>query len=268
MILVTSTIGVLGMILLPILFGIWLVRKFKLSWKLFFAGALAFIASQVLHIPFLQVLTSLFNNGVLPTPPPAWNTIFNAVLLGLLAGIFEEMARYILFKFFLKKTRTWQEGILVGAGHGGVEAIILGVIGALTLVNMLVMRNADLTAMGIPVDQLALAQQQVNAFWASPAYAGLLGLAERIFAVCLHLSLSVMVLYSIAYKKPVWFWLAMLWHAFVDAASVYLMPLIGGLAVEGVIALMALVSLLIIFGLRSRFVDLNPPQVPVEAQIG
>jgi uncharacterized membrane protein YhfC len=250
MILVTSTIGVLGMILLPLLLGFWLVRKFKLSWKLFFAGALAFIASQVLHIPFLQALTSLFNNGVLPTPPPAWNTIFNAVLLGLLAGIFEETARYILFKFFLKKARTWQEGILVGAGHGGVEAIILGVIGVLTVVNMVIMRNADLSAMGVP------------------AYMGLLGLAERVFAICLHISLSAMVLYSVAYKKPIWFWLAMLWHAFVDASAVYLMPLIGGLAVEGAIALMALVSLVIIFGLRSRFVDLNPPQVPVEAQIG
>ena len=93
MILVTSIIGVLGMILLPIVLGFWLVRKFKLSWKLFFAGALTFIASQVLHIPFLYGLTALFANGILPSPPAAWNTIFNAVLLGLLAGIFEETAR-------------------------------------------------------------------------------------------------------------------------------------------------------------------------------
>ena len=110
--------------------------------------------------------------------------------------------------------------MLVGAGHGGVEAIIIGVIGVLTVVNMVVMRNADLSAMGIPADQLALANQQVAAFWDLPAYMGLLGLAERVFAICLHISLSVMVLYSVAYKKPVWFWLAMLWHALVDAVAV------------------------------------------------
>ena len=268
MILVTSIVSVLGMILLPILLGFWLTRKFKLTWKLFFAGALTFIASQVLHIPFLAWLTALFNNGTLPAPPFAWTTIFNAVLLGLLAGIFEETARYILFKFFLKNARTWNEGVLVGAGHGGVEALILGVLGVFTVINMLVLRNADLSAMGIPADQLELAKQQVAAFWSSPAYTGLLGLAERVFAICLHISLSAMVLYSVAYKKPIWFWLAMLWHALVDAAAVYLAPLVGALAVEGVVAGMAIVSLAILFGLRSKFGTADPPQVTAETLPG
>ena len=74
-----------------------------------------------------------------------------------------------------------------------------------------------------------------------------------LLAICLHISLSVMVLYSVVYKKPVWFWLALLWHAFVDAAAVYLLPIIGAVAVEGVVAVMAIVSLAILFGLRPRF---------------
>ena len=266
--LVTSIIGVLGMILLPILLGFWLTRKFKLSWKLFLAGAVTFIASQVLHIPLLVWLTGMFNDGTLPSPPEAWTAIFNAVLLGLLAGIFEETARYILFKFFLKNARTWNEGVLVGAGHGGVEAVILGVIGVFTVVNMVILRNADLSAMGIPADQLELAKQQVAAFWSSPAYTGLLGFAERIFAICLHISLSVMVLYSVAYKRPIWFWLALLWHAFVDAAAVYLMPGIGAVAVEGVVAVMAIVSLAILFVLRPKFGEQDQPQGSTEAQAG
>jgi uncharacterized membrane protein YhfC len=268
MILVTSIIGVLGMILLPLVLGFWLVRKFKLSWKLFFAGVLTFIASQVLHIPFLYGLTALFKNGTLPNPPEAWTTIFNAVLLGLLAGIFEETARYILFKFSLKKARTWNEGVLVGAGHGGVEAFLLGVMGVFSIVNMVVLQNVDLSTMGIPTDQLALAKQQVDAFWASPAYIGLLGFAERAFAITLHISLSVMVLYSMAYKKPIWFWLAVLWHALVDAAAVYLLPLIGAVGVEGVVAVMAIVSLAILFELRPRFRKQDQPEVPNEAQVG
>jgi uncharacterized membrane protein YhfC len=250
MILVTAIVGVLGMILLPILLGFWLTRKFKLSWKLFLAGAVTFIASQVLHIPLLVWLTVMVSDGTLPSPPEAWNTIFNAVLLGLLAGIFEETARYILFKFFLKNVRTWNEGVLVGAGHGGMEAVILGVIAVFSVVNMVALRNADLSAMGMRANQLELAKQQVTAFWSSPAYTGLLGLLERIFAICLHISLSVMVLYSVAYKKPIGFWMAMLWHAFVDATAAYLMPGIGAVAVEGVVAGMAIVSLAILFGLR------------------
>jgi len=60
---VAYVISFLGMIVLPILLGIYLARKFKLSWKPLLAGALTFIASQVLHIPFLYGLTAAFKNG-------------------------------------------------------------------------------------------------------------------------------------------------------------------------------------------------------------
>jgi len=202
MILVTSSISVLGMIVLPIMLGFWLTRKFKLSWKLFFAGAITFIVSQILHIPFLIGATALFANGTLPSPSESWATIFNAVFLGLAAGVFEETSRWVLFKFILKNNRTWNEGVLVGAGHGGVEAFILGLLGIFTVINMLVLRNMDLSTTGISPEQLAAAQQQVTAFWESPAYVGFLGFVERIFAITLHIALSVMVLYSIANKKP------------------------------------------------------------------
>lgn len=267
MIIVTSSISIFGMIVLPILLGFWLTRKFKLSWKLFFAGAATFIVSQILHIPFLAGMTAMFANGTLPTPPAAWSTAFNAIFLGLAAGIFEETSRWVLYKFLLKKNRSWNDGVLVGAGHGGVEAFLLGVMGVFTLINMIVLRNVDMSAMGIPVEQLAAAQQQVDAFWASPAYIGLLGFVERVFAITLHIALSVMVLYGVANKKPIWFWLAVLWHAIVDAAAVYLMPLMGALALEGVVGVMALISLAILFGLRKKFTEQSPAEVQVEAQV-
>ena len=243
----------LGMIVLPIVLGIILVRKFKLSWKLLLAGGLTFIASQVLHIPFLGGLTALFNNGVLPAPPAAWTTLFNAVVLGLLAGIFEETARYILFRFVLKQARTWNEGLLVGFGHGGMEALLIGIIAAAGFFSMLAMRNTDLSTMSIPADQLELAKQQVATYWSTPVYLAFMGLIERVFAVCLHVALSVMVLYSIASKQSVWFWLALLWHALVDALAVFLMPIIGIVALEGVVAVLGIISLGILFYLRPGF---------------
>ena len=197
---------------------------------------MTFIASQVLHIPFLYGLTALFNNGTLPAIPEAWTTLFNAILLGLLAGIFEETARWILFKFILKDAKTWREGVLVGVGHGGVEAVLLGILALATVGSMIAMRNADLSAFGIPADQIELTKKQVAEFWSAPVYMAFLGLIERVFAVCLHLSLSVMVLYSVAYRKPVWFWIALLWHALVDALAVYLIPIVGALGIEAVLA--------------------------------
>ena len=254
MLIAAYMLNVLGMILLPIVLAFYVTRKFSLPWRLILAGALTFLASQILHIPVVYGLTALFNSGALPAIPEGWKAIFNAILLGLLAGIFEETARWILYKFILKNTNTWEQGVTVGVGHGGVEALILGVLALTTVVSMVAMRNADLAALGIPAEQLDLAKKQLADFWSAPLYMAFLGFLERIFAISLQIALSVMVLYSVVYRRPVWFWIALLWHALVDALAVYLMPIIGALALEGVIAICAVISLLILFRLRPMFV--------------
>lgn len=246
-------ISFLGMIILPIILWIYFTRKFALSWKLILAGGLTFIASQVLHIPLVIAMGSFLQSVSL---------LINAIILGLLAGIFEETARYILFKFILKNIRSWKEGILVGLGHGGTEAVLLGILAAVGLVNMMVYQNIDLsTVPSIPADQLELAKQQVAAYWSAPWYIALMGFVERIFAICLHVSLSVMVLYAIAYRKPIWFWLALLWHAFVDAVAVYVGQEAGILAVEGIVAVFALISVWIVFRMRPMFSQ-DPANLP------
>ncbi len=238
-------VSFLGMILLPILLWIIFTRKHSLSWKLVLAGGLTFIASQILHIPLVLGLNKFLQSASL---------LVTAIVLGLLAGIFEETARYILFKFILKKSRSWKEGALVGLGHGGTEAILIGISVALTLVNMIAYKNIDLsTVPSIPPEQLELAKQQVEAFWSAQPYVALLGFFERIFAMCLHVSLSLMVLYGLAKKQAIWFWLALLWHAFVDAVAVYVGQTVGVLQTEGLIAIFAVISLWIVFKMRPKF---------------
>lgn len=249
-------IGFSGMILLPIVTWIFFTRKLRLSWKLLLAGGLTFIASQIPHIPLVAALgTWMAGNSIL----------VNAIVLGLLAGLFEETARYILFKFILKKTRTWQEGIFVGLGHGGTEALLLGIAAGAAFFTMLAYRSIDLsTVPSIPPEQVELAKQQVAAYWAAPAYIPLLGFVERIFAMCLHVCLSVMVLLAITTNKPIWFWVALLWHALVDAAAVYSMQYIGALGVEGLVAVFAAISIVWVFALRPMF-PAPPVNEPVAA---
>lgn len=238
-------INSMGMILLPILAWIFFTRKFTLSWKLVLAGGLTFIVSQILHVPLVIGLGPFMEKNTL---------LVNAILLGLLAGIFEETARYTLFKFIIKNSRTWKEGILVGLGHGGTEALIFGVLAAVGFFTMVAYRTIDLsTVPSIPADQLELAKQQVAAYWSAPLYMATMGFVERIFAMCFHVSASVMVLYAIANKKPIWFWLAVLWHTLLDAVAVYAGQKTGVLQVEGIVAIFALVSLLIVLVLRPGF---------------
>ena len=255
-------LNVLGMIVLPIVLAFYVTRKFSLPWKLIFAGGLTFIASQVLHIPFLYGLTAMFTAGILPSIPPAWTSLFNAILLGLLAGIFEETARWILFKFILKDAKTWEQGVVVGTGYGGTEAIIIGLLALTTVVNMLILRNADLSAM-VPPELLEVTKQKVAEFWSVPVYMAFLGLIERAFTICIQISLTIMVLYSVVYRKPAWFWIALFWHALVDALAVYLLPSIGALAIELVIGIFAAISLVIVFRLRSNFIPPSASTAPL-----
>ena len=265
--LITSTIlSAIGMILLPIALGYFIAKKFKLTFKgfgkLFIAGALTFIASQVLHIPLVYGLTAMFKNGTLPSPPESWTLIFNAVLLGLLAGIFEETARYILFKYIMKNSREWKDSITIGLGHGGIEAILLGIISVATLVQMIAMKDGTaLSAIGLPADQLEIAKTQVAAYWTQSAITPLFGFLERISAISLHIGLSVLVMYSIVSGQRSWFWIALLWHAFIDALAVYLYPkitagtniVLGTLGLETLIVILGVGLLVYAIRLRNSF---------------
>jgi hypothetical protein len=161
---VTNFMNGFLMIAMPVALAIYLTRRWKLGWRFWFVGAAVFILSQIGHIPFLYGLTALFTNHVLPNPPAEWKDVFNAVLLGLLAGLFEELARYAMFRWWLKDARSWRKGVLAGAGHGGAEAISLGVIVLLAYLNLVILRNpANLAS--VPAAQLDTVTSQVAAYW-------------------------------------------------------------------------------------------------------
>jgi uncharacterized membrane protein YhfC len=246
---ITHLLNGLLMILLPVGLGIFLSRKLKLGWRLFWIGAATFIFSQVGHIPFNYGLTYLFRAGILPSPPEAWQLAFNAVVLGLSAGLWEEGARYVTYRWWAKEARSWGEGLMLGAGHGGIEAIILGFLVLLTYINMVVARGMDLGNL-VSGEQLTSAQAQIQAYWSIPWYASLLGALERVFALTFHLAASLLVLQAFIRRQAGWLWLAIGWHTLLDGATVYTAGIWGPYLVEVMLAGFALANLGIIFALR------------------
>jgi len=237
------------MIAIPIGLGMYLGHRWQLSWRLWWIGAATFVFSQVGHIPFNAGLTLLFSRGILPAPPANWNPLFNAVVLGLSAGLWEEGFRYGIYRWWAKDARTWRRGIWLGAGHGGVEAILLGAIVLVNFFYYLAIRNADLSGI-VPVDQLALAQRQVAAYWSAPWYTILLGALERALTQPIQIAFSVLVLQVFVRRQAFWLFLAIGWHALVDAAAVYVAQRSNATAAEIVIAAASLLSLVLIFLLR------------------
>lgn len=53
-----------------------------------------------------------------------------------MAGIFEESARYIYFKWILNKENRLQDAFSYGGGHGGIEAMFI--VGTTYLSNFVV----------------------------------------------------------------------------------------------------------------------------------
>lgn len=248
---ITFPLNGLLMIGLAVGLGVFLTRKFKLGWRLWWIGAATFTLSQVFHIPFNALLQSLIAQGTLPIPlMPLQETIALAVIFGLSAGIFESVARYLAYRFWAKEARTWRRGLVLGAGHGGIEAIFLGVYVIFFFTQMVALKNADLSTI-FPADQLELAQQQVTGYWSTPWYLSLLGAVERLFTLILHLALSLMVMQVFTRGQIRWLFLAILWHAFVDGfAALFIPRVVGGLWSQPVLGLLALISLGIIFALR------------------
>ncbi len=242
------------MVGMPIALVVYLTRRFRIGWHLWWIGAATFVLSQVGHIPFNALLAQMFKVGVLPQPPAAWLPYINPVVLGLSAGLFEELSRAAMYAWWVKDARSWWRGVLLGAGHGGAEAILLGALVLYTFWQLATLRYANLSNL-FPAGQVKLAQQQVQAYWSSPWTVTLLGAVERLFTIPTQICLSVIVLQAFIHRQPGWVALAVLWHATLDGVAVYLSSLWQGqpwspYAIEGVIGVMAVISMVILFALH------------------
>ncbi|PEM24919.1 YhfC family glutamic-type intramembrane protease [Bacillus wiedmannii] len=183
--LIFTTMISFGLPLVALLYAVWKKRYIP-----YMLGVLAFVVSQILiRIPILNYVngTSIDFQMFSVMQP-----VLFVLLLSLSAGIFEEIARFIAMRYFMKQ-RNWQSGFLFGAGHGGIEAVLI---------------------VGIPVISLLLSQtviQNGDGYY--------FGGIERIFAMILHIGLSFIVLQAVVQKKFRYVVYAILIHGTANALA-------------------------------------------------
>lgn len=195
---------------IPAALYVYFHRKMKANHLPFWIGCITFVL-------FAFVLERLAYLAIMKLP--LWQTITGNMWLysivgGLFAGVFEETGRFVAFKTVLRKKRgNDANALMYGAGHGGIEAVILL---SATMVGNIVYAlqfNAGSLPAGATLDAI---QTLVNL----PSWMFLVGSVERISAVALHISLSVLVWFAAKDAKRFWLYpLAILMHLFVDAAS-------------------------------------------------
>ena len=114
-------IAVLSFIFPVVVLLTWRMRTHK-SLLPAFAGVLVFLV-------FAKVLETVPHSFFLSMANPAAkairsNSILTAAYLGIVTAVFEEIGRYIAFRFFLTKYDERQTAITYGIGHGGIECMI------------------------------------------------------------------------------------------------------------------------------------------------
>ncbi|NLX63660.1 MAG: YhfC family intramembrane metalloprotease [Clostridiaceae bacterium] len=210
---------------LPVALLFYLKNKLKTGIKPFFIGCATFIVFALILEQFFHLV--ILNSGIGKTIKT--NTWLFSIYGGLMAGLFEETGRLAAFKTVLKKDlKNDRNALMYGAGHGGVEAFFILVLGMASNIITSIMLNTgaieQLTAGITDEAQLQELNKTFELLSNSPPVNFLIGIFERIAAVAIHISLSVLVWFAVK-KKGKCFWLyplAILLHAFVDAVAVIL----------------------------------------------
>lgn len=178
------------------------------------------------------------------------STWLYALYGGFMAGLFEETGRFVAFKTVLRKKRDKDvNALMYGAGHGGFEAVVLVGLAMINNIVFSVLINLGQTELltgSLSGELLTQIETAINQLITTPSYQFLLSGVERIIAVALHLSLSVLVWFAAktrgkAYLYPVAIVLHMLVDGLVVVFSGFGLPTP---ALEGILLVMtALVAL-------------------------
>ncbi|CCQ97052.1 Uncharacterized membrane protein YhfC [[Clostridium] ultunense Esp] len=216
-----STASIIGLALqallsftVPLFLLIYLIRKEKISIRTVFIGALVFILfSQILeksmHLYLLvqnQTTANFFKQPFL-----------YALYGGLAAGIFEEVGRYLAFRYALKGKMERKEGLALGLGHGGIEAVLIGGLPAIQAIFLSMMINQGTLESSlngqVPAEMIASIKTSLTV---TPPYLFYLGGMERMIALIIQIAMSLLVLLAVRKRNLRYLLYAIFAHAAID----------------------------------------------------
>ena len=222
--MVGMVIFIIVTLLVPVILGVYAVIKRQLL--PFILGVIAFTLSQVcIRIPLLNLLAteSTFFALLQATQP-----ILTVAILALSAALFEESARWVAMRFFMKQ-RKLSAAIYFGFGHGGIEALLI--------VGLPVMLQYVLLATPI---------SQVDFY---------LSTVERIGALVVHIGLSIIIFYGVQKRSIKYYLWAITLHTLVNFSVSIAASHVSTIVAEVVMVVFASLILLYSLKLLRRFKD-------------
>lgn len=260
-----AAVAIVFVIVYPLVLAFLAHRRLGVSWKYFLYGALIFFLFQVIsRVPAVFII----QRAIAPQLQASRTLLYLwLAVLALTAGLFEEIGRYIGYRWLMRREeKTWNKAVMYGLGHGGLESILLvGGASLLTLINVIILSSINLNL--LPVSQRVQVAHQLATLAAQPIWLPLLGAWERLWTIPVHVALSVIVLQVFRRGNIAWLLLAILAHAVVDFVSIGVLQVLGprkvssSLVVELIVATFGVIALWVIWTLRDK------PGTIVEAEV-
>ncbi|MBO4235569.1 MAG: YhfC family intramembrane metalloprotease [Firmicutes bacterium] len=260
MIPISSFVGIgimiAGGILLPVIVCILWLKRTKEKFTTVLVGAATWFVFAIV----LETIPKyfLFNPATSIGRKVLGSVVLYTIVGALLAGVFEEVGRYIAFKTVLKKRTNKETGISHGIGHGGFEAMFLMGYAGIQYIIFSVMINtgafqeliSQTAATGIDVSSLEALPGQIMSI---TPLTSIVSILERVFAMLLHVGLSIMVFFAVRDSKVGLLLLAILLHAFFDVpAAMYQAGVLNLYVTEFVLACYALIFFVIVYRMYKK----------------
>ncbi len=256
-------LNTLLMVGIPCLLAVILIRRGNDGFRPIGIGVAAFVLSQVGHIPFNQfVLLPALEGWGIGLTQSGWKLLVMGIAVGFSAGIFEETARYLSFRFWLNKEPNTLLPIKYGVGHGGIEAFLLGILALYAFIQVLTL-GGEGSLDSFSSEQADLIRAQILAYWDVPWQHLLLGAWERVSAMIFHIGASLMVYKSVRKKKPSWLAIAVLGHTLLNAFAVISSQKMDFVLVESILFIFSLGWLFWGWTLREREDEELKPELPL-----
>lgn len=211
---ITMGISAAISILLPVVLMILFNKKYGCKIGPCLLGAASFIVfalvlEQILH---LIVLRPDGAGNIALASKPVLYTLYGCFA----AGIFEETGRFVSFNILKKKHSGVKTALSYGIGHGGIEAILLAGLSMITNIVLGMLINSG----GISLLPAAIAESTSALITTSP-FTFLASGIERLSAIIIHISLSVLVWYSVKDKRKRYLYpAAIVLHALINVPAV------------------------------------------------
>lgn len=180
------------------------------SWFAVISGALGFLLFSKVLEAGVHIYCIVLEN---PVSRAITGNVFLFTLYGCaMAGIFEEVGRYLVFRLPLRRKKNPQTAIGYGIGHGGIE-VYVNVLAQMILLIVMSLRYNQGGEAAVGSAGAAMVASTAVGFSAVTA---ILYVLERVFAMAFHVAMSVVVFAAVRQKRPALLLLAILIHGIID----------------------------------------------------